>query len=58
MERIQQEVVSSNKAKAHDMKGLDSRPEWSNVELKVSHHNHTLDNEVANIIKEVRKLDG
>jgi|TARA_A100001391_G_C4899006_1_gene233116 hypothetical protein len=58
MERIQQEVVSSNKAKAHAMKDVSSTPEWSLAELKVSHHNHTLDNEVANIIKEVRKLDG
>ena len=36
----------------------EKRPEWSLTELKASHHNHTLDNEVSNIIKEVRKLDG
>ena len=35
----------------------EKRPEWSLTELKASHYNHTLDNEVSNIIKEVRKLD-
>ena len=35
MERIQQEVVSSNKAKAHAMKDVSSTPEWSLAELMV-----------------------
>ena len=35
----------------------EKRPEWSLTELKASHENHTLDNEISNVFKKVRKLD-
>ena len=36
----------------------EKRPEWSLTELKASHHNHTLDNEISNVFKKVSKLNG
>ena len=36
----------------------EKRPEWSLTELKVSHENHTLDNEISNVFKKVSKLNG
>ena len=36
----------------------EKRPEWSLTELKASHENHTLDNEISNIFKKVSKLNG
>ena len=36
----------------------EKRPEWSLTELKASHYNHTLDNEISNVFKKVSKLNG
>ena len=36
----------------------EKRPEWSLPELKASHENRTLDNEISNVFKKVSKLNG
>ena len=53
-ERIDQEVVTANKAKIYEQNKTKPKPEPTYAELKASHDNHFLDRQMEMIRQELK----
>ena len=58
IERIQQEVVTKNKAEAHKRKKAEAKPrnDITLTELKISHKNHDIDRQNEMIKEELKEF--